>query len=202
VMTTMAVVVVVVWGAIGTPIAQGVIESAAPPIILLGISTALSRLAMFASVQALGSVRTAVIAILEIAVSLTLAFFILGDRLTSAQWIGVALLLGSVMLVRAKDLTPRRLQININTLIVRDMSSIQFQRIAFHRAFGKADQDNEFGIMSQITTQELQAIQRMMGANTHIDPFPLVRPPQESAGNTYLTPDELTRFLDDTDRKA
>jgi hypothetical protein len=54
------------------------------------------------------------------------------------------------------------------------MANAQFQRIAFHRAFGKAEQDNEYGVMSTITTAEMIAIQKMLGANNKpVDPFPI-----------------------------
>jgi hypothetical protein len=147
---------------------------------------------MFASVQVLGSLRTAVIAVAEIGVALVLAFFVLGERLTPAQWVGVGLLIGGLLLLRARDLKPHGF--NLSTLLVRDVASIQFQRIAFHRAFGTRELDNEFGVMSQITTSEMQAIARMMGAKeSPVDPFPLVR-------NTYFnTGVDLTLFLDSTE---
>jgi hypothetical protein len=50
--------------------------------------------------------------------------------------------------------------------------------------------------MAQITTAEMQMIQRMMGVeNKPVNPFPLPR-------NTYLDPDELTRLLDGDTPKA
>ena len=143
---------------------------------------------MFASVQIFGSLRTVIIAILEVGVTLILAYFVLGERLTAAQWVGVALMGGSLFLVRGSDLKPRNL--SFTSLIVRDVASVQFQRIAFHRAFGTEEHDNEFGVMAQLTTAEMQMIQRMMGAGDKpVNPFPLPR-------NTYLDPDELTRLLD------
>jgi hypothetical protein len=54
------------------------------------------------------------------------------------------------------------------------MASVQFQRIAFHRAFGTREHDNEESTMGTITTQEMLAIQRMMGAELGgIDPYPI-----------------------------
>lgn len=106
----------------------------------------------------------------------------------AAQWVGVALMGGSLLLVRSSDLKPRNL--SFTSLIVRDVASVQFQRIAFHRAFGTEEHDNEFGVMAQLTTAEMQMIQRMMGAGDKpVNPFP---PPR----NTYLDPDELNRLLD------
>ena len=188
ILTVMAVVVLVAWFAVGSPIRSGVAVAAFGPILALGVTTALSRLLMFASVQVFGSLRTVVIAILEVGVTLVLAYFILGERLTSAQWVGVALLGGSLLFVRSSDLKPRNL--SFTSLIVRDVASVQFQRIAFHRAFGKDEHDNEFGIMAQLTTAEMQMIQRMMGVDGKpVNPFPLPR-------TTVLGPDELARLID------
>ena len=121
--------------------------------------------------------------------ALVLAFFVLGDRLTAPQVAGVGLLLVSMLLIRANDLLPRG--INPNALLVRDMANVQFQRIAFHRAFGKPEHDNEFGVMSTLTTTELLAIQRMLGATDKpVDPFPL------SKGGFSV---DLTGFLNGED---
>lgn len=172
ILSTMGVVVVMAWAAVGSPVQLPVLEAAFPPIFILGITTALSRLTMFASVSVFGSLRTVMIAIAEIGVALVLAFFVLGDRLTAPQVGGVALLIFSMVLIRPGDLLARGF--NPNALLVHDMANIQFQRIAFHRAFGKAELDNEYGVMSTLTTSELKAIQRMLGANDKpVDPFPL-----------------------------
>ncbi|MCL4246692.1 MAG: DMT family transporter [Anaerolineae bacterium] len=187
ILTTMGVLVVMVWGAVSGPAAGFSLRGALTPIIFLGITTAISRLAMFASVQVFGSLRTVIIAVAEIAVALSLAFVVLDERLTLVQWVGVAVLLTSLLLVRSTDLTTRG--VNPSALLVRDMASVQFQRIAFHRAFGKAHQDNEFGVMSKITTAEMRAIRRMMGAESPVDPFPLSK-------NIYLTDEQLAAWIE------
>ncbi|NDJ62141.1 MAG: DMT family transporter [Chloroflexi bacterium] len=172
VLTTMAVVVLMVWAAVGEPLPAATLEAAFPPILILGVTTALSRLTMFASVQWFGSLRTAITAVAEIAVALTLAYIFLGDRLTPLQGVGVMVLLTSLLLIRSTDMLPRGF--NPNMLLVQDMSSIQFQRIAYHRAFGKAEHDNEYGVMGAVTTAEMQAIRQMMGAkDSPVDPLPL-----------------------------
>jgi hypothetical protein len=80
--------------------------------------------------------------------------------------------MASMLMVRQRDLLPRGF--NPNALIVANMASVQFQRIAFHRAFGTLDTDNAEGTMANITTQEILAIQRMMGAESGpLDPFPI-----------------------------
>ncbi len=180
ILTVMAVVVLVAWIAVGSPLRPAVVEAAFGPVLLLGLTTAASRLLMFSSVQVFGSLRTVIIAILEVAVTLVIAYFALNERLTGAQWLGVALLGASLLLVRAQDLKPRNL--SISSLIVRDVASIQFQRIAFHRAFGKDEQDNEFGVMAQLTTSEMRMIQRMMGVDGKpVNPFPLPRSAADSS---------------------
>jgi drug/metabolite transporter (DMT)-like permease len=172
ILTTMGVVVSMVWLAVGHIPEASVLENALPPIVALAITTSLARLAMFAGVKFLGGMQTAVLGITEIAVSLLLAWAFLGDALMPAQWAGVALLFISILLIRQDDLLPHG--INPSALIVANMASVQFQRIAFHRAFGTTDLDNPEGTMGAITTQELIAIQHMMGASLGgIDPFPI-----------------------------
>lgn len=69
-------------------------------IIALGLTTALSRLAMFFSLERIGGVQTAIISLLELAISLLLANLLLGDRLSWMQWIGALLLIGGGALAR------------------------------------------------------------------------------------------------------
>ncbi|MBE2272470.1 MAG: DMT family transporter [Anaerolinea sp.] len=194
ILTTMAVVVLMAWAAVGTPLSTGVIEAAFPAIFILGVTTALSRLAMFASIQVFGSLRTVIIAIGEIGVALALAYLVLGDRLTPVQVAGVGLLGLSMALIRASDMAPRG--INPNALLVHDMANIQFQRIAFHKAFGKAHHDNEYGAMSALTTMEMQAIGKMMGASGRpVNPLPIPRGGALSSGGYSI---DLTAFTDES----
>jgi drug/metabolite transporter (DMT)-like permease len=186
ILTTMGVVVTMVWSAVGEPVAGHVLQAAAWPIIILGITTALSRLAMFAGVKFLGGMQTAILAITEIGVALALAYIFLGERLMPMQWGGVAVLGFGILMIRPQDMLPHGY--NPNALIVANMASVQFQRIAFHRAFGTSETDNEDGTMSRITTQEMVAIQRMMGAQLGgIDPFPIGKSNQL---NMQLLPDD------------
>ncbi len=192
ILSTMAVVVVMAWAAVGRPLTSQLFETTFVPICLLGITTALSRLAMFASVSIFGSLRTAIIAVAEIGVALTLAFFVLGDRLTTLQVIGVAVLIFSMLMVRSTDLLPHGF--NPNDLLIRDMANVQFQRIAFHRAFGKAEHDNEYGVMQTLTTTEMLAIQKMLGAtNKPVDPFPINKNGGSVDLSAFLNADAPTR---------
>lgn len=67
-------------------------------IAALGASTALSRILMFAGLQRLGGIETALVSLLELLVSLTLAFLLLGERLAPLQWAGGAVLVVSILL--------------------------------------------------------------------------------------------------------
>jgi uncharacterized membrane protein len=192
ILSTMGVVVVMAWAAVGRPVSSQLLEAAFPPLFVLGVTTVLSRLAIFSSVAVFGSLRTAVIAVGEIGVALTLAFFVLGDRLTAAQVAGVGLLVFSMLMIRSTDLLPRGF--NPNALLVHDMANAQFQRIAFHRAFGKAEHDNEYGVMSTITTAEMLAIQKMLGANNKpVDPFPISKPGYGIDLTAFLDSEEAAR---------
>ncbi len=68
-------------------------------ILALGLTTALSRLAMFAGLEQLGGIETALTSLLELLVSLVLAFLLLGERLTLWQWLGGMLLMISLALM-------------------------------------------------------------------------------------------------------
>ncbi|MCU0513614.1 MAG: DMT family transporter [Anaerolineae bacterium] len=186
ILTTMGVVVSMIWLAVSPPLAAATLEVALLPILCLALTTALSRLAMFAGVKFLGGMQTAILGITEIGISLLLAALFLGDALSTGQWAGVALLMVSILLIRPQDMLPHG--INPGALIVANMASVQFQRIAFHRAFGTREHDNAEGTMANITTQEMIAIQRMMGAQPGgIDPFPISK--------TRLFPNEAQERL-------
>lgn len=185
ILTTMGVVVTVVWLALSPTLEASMLQAAFWPIFLLGLTTALSRLAMFSGIKFLGGMQTAVLAITEIGVALLLAALVLGEALTMGQWLGVGLLFFSMLLIRQEDLLPRG--VNPNALIVANMASVQFQRIAFHRAFGTHENDNAERTMSSLSTQEMQAIRRMMGADVgRIDPFPIGK-----TRNTITRPEDF-----------
>lgn len=183
ILTAMAILVAMVWVAVGQPIeVLSPIDNLPPmvwnvtrhpvelhtlpdvlaPITILALTTAASRLALFAGVKFFGSLQTAVLALTEIGVALALAFLILGDRLTPLQVVGVAVMSASILLIRQKDILPRG--INPNRLI-SNIADIQFQWIAFEQAFGKHDgPDSERPTRPKLTTVEIQMIRNMMGA--------------------------------------
>jgi drug/metabolite transporter (DMT)-like permease len=115
ILTTMAAVVTVAWLIVGDMPSAESFNHALLPLIALAFTTMLSRLAMFTGVKAIGGLQTAIIAVMEIGVSLVLAFVVLGDRLTLIQAVGVALLLWCLLLIRPKDL--QALRLNPKTLL-------------------------------------------------------------------------------------
>lgn len=68
-------------------------------ILALGMTTALSRLAMFHALERLGGIETSLAGLLELLVSLVLAFLLLHERLEPLQWLGGILLVISLWLM-------------------------------------------------------------------------------------------------------
>lgn len=101
ILTTMACVVGVARALQAQPV-EPIAITGWYAILSLGLTTALSRLAMFSALERLGGVETALAGLLELLVSLVLAFLLLGERLTLVQWLGSALLVVSLMLL-ARD---------------------------------------------------------------------------------------------------
>jgi len=101
ILTSMACVVGLVRGLQARPL-EAMAMSSWYAILALGLTTALSRLAMFSALQRVGGVETALVGLLELLVSLVLAFLLLGERLTVVQWVGAVLLVFSLVLM-ARD---------------------------------------------------------------------------------------------------
>ncbi len=76
-------------------------------ILALGVTTALSRMLMLAGLERLGGAEAALIGLLELLVSLGLAFLLLGERLTLLQWVGGAVLVASVLMGQQGARLPR-----------------------------------------------------------------------------------------------
>ncbi len=102
VLTAMACVVGLAR-AVQTPLQQMAMEPITAigwfAIVALGLTTALSRLAMFSALRSVGGVETSLGGLLELLVSLVLAFLLLGERLTIVQWLGGALLVIGMLLM-------------------------------------------------------------------------------------------------------
>lgn len=74
-------------------------------ILLLGlIPTALARLLVFTGLRSLGGVQTALLGLAELLVTLLVAFFMLGERLTPLQWLGGGIMVLSVLLIGREQL--------------------------------------------------------------------------------------------------
>jgi drug/metabolite transporter (DMT)-like permease len=191
VLTTMAVVVTMVWVAVGKPMTPQVAAMAIQPIFILGVTTAAARLSLFSGVKFLGSLQTAILALAEIGVALALAFFVLGDRLNGPQLIGVGVLITSILLIRPKDMLPRG--INPNRLI-SNIADLQYQWIAFDQAFGKKKDNPEDDTELRLTTTEMAMIRRMMGVERGpVTPISLDKDPtnpQPPASPDATPPDE------------
>jgi len=99
-LTTMAVVVGVPYLARGgSP--EPVSMAGWTAILLVAIfPTALARLLVFAGLQRIGGLQTALLGLAEPLVAVALAFLLLGESFTLQQWAGVAFFLVSVLLLR------------------------------------------------------------------------------------------------------
>jgi drug/metabolite transporter (DMT)-like permease len=98
ILTTMACVVGIARALQGQPV-EPITTSGWTAILALGVTTALSRLAMFMALRHVGGIETSLGGLLELLVSLILAFLLLGERLTLVQWIGGMLLVASLLLM-------------------------------------------------------------------------------------------------------
>ena len=98
ILTAMACVVGLAWALQGEPM-EPISTAGGAAILALGLTTALSRLAMFSALQRVGGVETSLGGLLELLVSLMLAFLLLGERLTLVQWVGGVLLVVSMLLL-------------------------------------------------------------------------------------------------------
>jgi drug/metabolite transporter (DMT)-like permease len=74
---------------------------------LMALVTALSRLTLFLGVKAMGSIQTALLGVSEVVVTIVIAAVFLGERLTMLQWVGAAVLMVSIFLVRFEKGVPR-----------------------------------------------------------------------------------------------
>jgi drug/metabolite transporter (DMT)-like permease len=68
-------------------------------VLLLTAVTVISRLSLFLGLKRLGGLQTALIGLSELLVTVLSAQVLLGDSLAPAQWLGAALLVGSILLV-------------------------------------------------------------------------------------------------------
>jgi drug/metabolite transporter (DMT)-like permease len=74
----------------------------------LTLVTFLSRLTLFLGVKNIGGMQTAILGLSEILVTMAMAHFWLGERLTTIQWIGAILLITSMALIGLEKKQPKR----------------------------------------------------------------------------------------------
>lgn len=98
ILTTMACVVGVARVVQAEPV-ESIAGVGWAAILVLGLTTALSRLAMFSALERLGGIETSLGGLLELLISLILAFMLLRERLEPMQWLGGGLLMISMCLV-------------------------------------------------------------------------------------------------------
>lgn len=104
--TAMAAVVSIAW--LFQPADLTAVSSAGWQAILwMGVITAASRLTLFLGVKSLGSIQTALLGVLEVLVTIGIAAAWLGERLTMMQWLGTAVLIISILLVRYERGVPK-----------------------------------------------------------------------------------------------
>lgn len=120
------------------------------PILALAATTAASRLLMFMGVKGLGSLQTTLLAVLEIAASITFAFILLNESLTVIQWYGVAVLAVS-LLMPTERLTPQNSSpTSYAPLLVRT----RLMQAAFEQAFLSDD-------TKKLSTDEIEAVRQI-----------------------------------------
>lgn len=76
-------------------------------ILFMGLATALARLTLFLGVKNLGSIQTALLGVMEVIVTISIAAIWLGERLTWIQWAGAIILMTSIFLVRFERGVPK-----------------------------------------------------------------------------------------------
>lgn len=74
----------------------------------LTLVTFLSRLTLFLGVKHLGGMQTAILGLSELVVTVVFAHLVLAERLTALQWVGMALLVLILLLVRGEKAPAKR----------------------------------------------------------------------------------------------
>ncbi len=172
VLLTMAVVVSMARVAYDLPLfareGEGANWNAIWAILGLASTTALSRLLMFLGVKGLGSLQTTLLAVLEIAASITMAFILLNESFDTVQWIGVGIL-GLSLLMPTERLTPADTS---PTSYVPLLVRVRIMQAAFDHAFVSSDPRGKYNTQelatirelyssSQYTTQELLTVEQL-----------------------------------------
>ena len=78
------------------------------PVIGLTIVTFLSRLTLFLGVKNIGGMQTALLGLGELVITVSASYFFLNEELSLIQWLGVAGLIASLLLVRYEKQEPHK----------------------------------------------------------------------------------------------
>ena len=78
------------------------------PVLLLALMTFFSRIMLFLGVKHLGGMQTALLGLAELLIAIVVAYFYLGERLSTGQWMGAGLLGVSLFLVGFDRFSPER----------------------------------------------------------------------------------------------
>ena len=180
VLATMAVVVAMARVAYDLPVfaedSTAINSNAIWAIGGLAATTALSRLLMFMGVKGLGSLQTTLLAVLELAASITLAHILLDDSLTMIQWWGVGIL-GASLLMPTERLTPANTS---PTSYLPNLMRARLMQAAFGQAF-VADKKDKY------STQELETLRKMINADKYTTQE--IMTVEELLGDMVMAPD-------------
>ncbi|HMD87584.1 MAG TPA: DMT family transporter [Anaerolineaceae bacterium] len=78
------------------------------PVLAMAAMTFFSRITLFTGVKHLGGLQTAILGLGELIVTIVLAQFWLGERLSTLQWVGAFLLTTNLLLVGFDKFTPEK----------------------------------------------------------------------------------------------
>jgi uncharacterized membrane protein len=143
------------------------------PIVILALTTAASRLTLFAGVKNLGGLQTVLLGIAEVAISLVLAYLFLGDRFTSIELVGTIFMLASMALMRPSKDMP--VGLDAGTMPMPNMAGMSFKRVAY---LGELAEE-----LKKLSPEERELI-RMMMDNAGGPPGDLSGGPPQASGPT------------------
>ena len=78
------------------------------PVLAMAAMTFFSRITLFTGVKHLGGLQTAILGLGELLVTIALAQWWLGERLSTLQWLGAILLTTNLLLVGFDKFTPEK----------------------------------------------------------------------------------------------
>lgn len=164
VMTAMAVLVVVAR-IFYDPDAITLSLNSTIAIVALAVTTTVSRLTLFMGVKGVGSLKTALLAIGESGIAMSLAFVFLDEYLTPIQWVGVIALFISIFMPTDRIMVEgeKRYDVtlpNVAGLRFRRMSMSE-DKLATREMRGLVTM--LVGSTEKLTTQQMEELRRIIG---------------------------------------